>query len=209
LIETVKAMKPVLEQAGIKVQKNTLTLGVFVRYVFRTDRQRAYNYTNVIKAAIQEGVEAGKLVEFIEANGGIEEIKKKTVLSAKQESKQASVNAIMPTVDDLMANVEQDALAEFHVPPEMVMATGEGDVAIMLGKTDGTGRVQVAFMVPAHSKQVEQWCKAKMTEYLVAQAEAAEAAAIKAAEEAAASAKAAENENSPASETLGELLGTE
>ena len=68
---------------GIKVQKNSTTLTMFVRYVFGSDRKRAHGYAYVLKAAISHGIRADGLVKFITEAGGIEEIKRKMVASEK------------------------------------------------------------------------------------------------------------------------------
>jgi hypothetical protein len=68
---------------GIKVQKNSTTLTMFVRYVFGSDRKRAHGYAYVLKAAISHDIRAEGLVKFITEAGGIEEIKRKMVASEK------------------------------------------------------------------------------------------------------------------------------
>ena len=68
---------------GIKVQKNSTTLTMFIRYVFGSDRKRAHGYAYVLKAAISHGKRADELVQFIQEEGGIEEVKRKMVASEK------------------------------------------------------------------------------------------------------------------------------
>ena len=68
---------------GIRVQKNSTTLTMFVRYVFGSDRKRAHGYAYVLKAAISHGIRADGLEKFILDEGGIEEIKRKMVASEK------------------------------------------------------------------------------------------------------------------------------
>ena len=50
LAETVKQMKDNLAVSKIRIQTNTLALTLFVRYVFRTDRQRSMNYSRTLQA---------------------------------------------------------------------------------------------------------------------------------------------------------------
>ena len=45
-------LKSRLEAAGVKVQRNTTTLTMVVRFVFGSDRKRAHGYNYVLKAAI-------------------------------------------------------------------------------------------------------------------------------------------------------------
>jgi hypothetical protein len=69
-----------LKADGLKAQRNTTTLTMFVRYVFGNDRKRAHAYTYVIKAAISYDVAAENLPAYITNEGGIEEIKRKMVV---------------------------------------------------------------------------------------------------------------------------------
>ncbi len=75
-----------LKTDGVKVQRNTTTLTMFVRFVFGSDRKRAHGYAYVLKAAITFDISAPKLKDFILNNGGIEEIKRKMVVSEAAKS---------------------------------------------------------------------------------------------------------------------------
>jgi hypothetical protein len=75
-----------LKTDGIKVQRNTTTLTMFIRFVFGNDRKRAHNYAYVLKAAISYEITAPKLKGFILENGGIEEIKRKMVVSEEAKA---------------------------------------------------------------------------------------------------------------------------
>ena len=132
-----------LKTDGIKVQTNTPTLTMFVRYVFGSDRKRAHGYAYVLKAAISYEVTAEDLAKFIVEQGGIEEIKRKMVASeealankAKREKALEAVNAnaeaaeLVPlaTVDvDLSGNI-----TPFAILITKPNANGEGDVIAVL-----------------------------------------------------------------------------
>jgi len=70
LKDTVKQMKAVLQQSGERVQVNTLAINLFVRYVFRTSRQRAHNYSRTLQAAFAKGIAPEALPQFIADGGG-------------------------------------------------------------------------------------------------------------------------------------------
>jgi hypothetical protein len=74
--DTVKLMREQLKKRNVKVQVNTPALTVFVRYVFNSDRKRAYNYTSTLMAAIDEEITPENLADFIEKSNGVEECKK-------------------------------------------------------------------------------------------------------------------------------------
>jgi hypothetical protein len=61
-----------LTAEGVRVQRNTTTLTMFVRFVFGSDRKRAHGYTYVLKAAISYDVTAANLPSWIVEQGGIE-----------------------------------------------------------------------------------------------------------------------------------------
>ena len=87
-IETVKQMKNALTTTGVRIQMNTLAITLFVRYVFRTDRQRALNYSRTIQAALSEGIKAEDFAQFVEDNGGVEQCKRKLTKSDKVKAKE-------------------------------------------------------------------------------------------------------------------------
>lgn len=72
-----------LKEAGIKVQRNSQTLTMLVRFVFGSDRKRAHGYTYVLKAAISMQVSPQDLPRFIADQGGVEEIKRAVAASEK------------------------------------------------------------------------------------------------------------------------------
>lgn len=76
LKETIKGMSSALTKRGFRVQSNTPALTVFVRYVFNSDRKRAYNYASTLMAALQADIEPSELAQFIESKNGVEECKK-------------------------------------------------------------------------------------------------------------------------------------
>ena len=76
LKDVVIRMKAALTERNIRVQKNTNALTVFVRYVFNSDRKRAYNYASTLMAAVQAEIAVDELATFIESKNGVEECKK-------------------------------------------------------------------------------------------------------------------------------------
>ena len=55
-----------LAAGGVRVQRNTTTLTMFVRFVFGSDRKRAHGYTYVLKAAISHDVKVASLPSWIQ-----------------------------------------------------------------------------------------------------------------------------------------------
>jgi hypothetical protein len=126
-----------LKGAGVKVQKNTTTLTMLVRYVFSSDRKRAHGYAYVLMAALAEKVAAADLAAFIAKAGGIEEIKRKMVKSADALAKQALVKQAKSNV---AAEIE---LAQIAPLAEVRIAGLTGDYVVLLAKpgVDGTATI--------------------------------------------------------------------
>lgn len=130
-----------LTTAGVKVQKNTTTLNMLVRFVFSSDRKRAHGYAYVLAAAISHGTPAQKLPEWICESGGIEEIKRKMVKSAEAIAKAQRVEAARGKVG---TEVEQAVIA----PLAQVSLKVSGDYAILLCKPQPDGTVSIIGALP-------------------------------------------------------------
>jgi hypothetical protein len=77
-----------LKASNVRVQVNSPTLNLFVRFVFSSDRKRAHGYAYVLSAAISDEIKAADLAAWIVGAGGIEEIKRKMVKSEEAIARQ-------------------------------------------------------------------------------------------------------------------------
>lgn len=77
-----------LKASGVRVQVNSPTLNLFVRFVFSSDRKRAHGYAYVLTAAISHEVKSADLAAWILGAGGIEEIKRKMIKSEEAIARQ-------------------------------------------------------------------------------------------------------------------------
>jgi hypothetical protein len=164
--ETVKQMKVQLDSAGVRIQTNTLTLTLFVRYVFRTDRQRAMNYSRTLQAAITEGISAEKLAEFIDNCGGVEQCKKQFTKSETVRAKERAIETAMELVEDRLEEAEQKPLTTFKVDASFVADTHNKDFVMVLAKAEADGTVKVLAAVPAQSEGYTKWAKQKLALFL-------------------------------------------
>jgi len=204
---TVLAMKEELTLQGARVQVNTLTLGLFVRYVFRTDRQRAYNYTCTLQAAIASNVAPVDLAAFIAAQGGVEECKKQFAKSEKTIVAEQLVAESMPLVTEFLSAPSQSMLVEFDVPPAFVANTCNEEFTFLIAKADATGHVQVIAAVPAYSKSMTKWAKQELAVFLAGQQQLNQKIELdKRLENAMENALHNAKKNNPTTETVGELL---
>lgn len=125
-----------LKAEGVKVQKNSTTLGMLARFVFKSDRKRAKGYAYVLAAALQDEVMPNKLAAYINNAGGIEQIKRRMVVSdaAKEKREQIAINA-----EAVRSNVDYFSLN----PLAKVQLEAEGDVVVLLAKPTGDGFVNI------------------------------------------------------------------
>lgn len=127
-----------LSAAGVKVQKNTSSLMMLVRFVFNSDRKRAHGYTTVLVAAIGDGVSPADLPAYILAAGGVEEIKRRKVKSADAIAKQQKMEIAKA---DVMLEVEVAAATS---PLATVQIEGvTGTFALLLVKPSLNGSAAV------------------------------------------------------------------
>lgn len=130
-------LKARLEADGVRVQRNTTTLTMFVRFVFGSDRKRAHGYTYVLKAAISHKVAAANLPSWIVEQGGIEEVRRAMVVSEKAKQKKAELSVAQTQVQ---ASIEQASV----VPLAKVPLSGvKGSYALLLAKPEPDGMVSI------------------------------------------------------------------
>lgn len=132
-----------LKAAGVKVQKNTNTLTMLVRYVFASDRKRAHGYAYVLSAAIADKIAESDLPAYIINAGGIEEIKRLTVKSEEAKVRQSAIVAAEAKVRS------EVVLAEVAPLGKVAIAGLKGEYAVLLAKPGADG---VATIVGALSE---------------------------------------------------------
>jgi hypothetical protein len=206
LKDAVRKMTAKLKEEGGKVQTTTVVLTLFVRYVFRTDRQRAFNYSRTLQAAIAKGIKPEQLMSFIEGEGGVEECKR--TLSKKPETlaREKSIQETLPLVDERFADTDHK-LAELKVDAEWVANTHDKDLTLLVGTSDKKGNLRIVSVVPSYSKGMSNWAKKQIAIFLLEQQveskkkekETRKKDALKAAIE-------KPMKNNSATETVGELL---
>ena len=126
-----------LKADGVKVQKTSPTLTMFVRYVFGSDRKRAQGYAYVLRAAISDEVEAKGLADYIVKEGGIEEVKRKMVQSEESQAKLAAVKSAKVAVK---AAAEQASVTPLATLP---LAGVSGTYAVLLAQPTPDGMVNI------------------------------------------------------------------
>lgn len=149
-------LKNRLTADGVRVQRNTTTLTMFVRFVFGSDRKRAHGYTYVLKAAISYEVAAASLPGWIVDQGGIEEVRKRMIVSEKALENRT---ALATAKAQVIANVEQASitpLAKFN------MSGVGGKYALLLAKPEPDGTVSIVGAISDINEAFYNACLLKM-----------------------------------------------
>ena len=126
-----------LKSAGVKVQRNSTTLTMFIRYVFNCDRNRSHGYTYVLKAAISHNVAPANLPTWIASEGGIEEVKRKMVQSKESKANKAKLESAKTQVTAELQQATTTPIAQFHLDGLT------GSYALLLAKPQPNGMVSI------------------------------------------------------------------
>jgi len=166
---TIEKMKAVLKENNIRVQTNTVALTLFVRYVFRTDRQRSMNYSRTLDAAIKNKISPSSLPQFIEDCGGVESCKKLFQKSAKTITKEEVIQKYLPQVNEVLTEKIENPLATFKVGSEFVEETYKSEFIFIIAKAEKNGNIKALSAVPNMSEGMNKWAKQKLALFLSSQ----------------------------------------
>lgn len=172
LKEAVKTMSAKLKERGVKIQSNTPALTVFVRYVFNSDRKRAYAYTQTLMAAIQQEVQPTKLATFIENQNGVEECRKQLVKKDETVQKEAAIKLASVDVCDALKSMR--AAATVTLPKSSVSFSDGAEFAFIIARSLGNGEFELLRAVPQSTKAMHTSAVKAMAKDLIEQRDAAD-----------------------------------
>lgn len=153
LKDTVKAMKAVLAKRNVKVQSNSPALTVFVRYVFNSDRKRAYNYTRTLMAAIQANTPLNKFSEFIESKGGVEECKKNFVKKLETVQKELAIKEATAEMTATLQTMEAEEVV--HMADSSVHFSDGCDFVYVIARQTAKDKLELLRVIPKTTKALE------------------------------------------------------
>ena len=145
-----------LTAEGVRVQRNTTTLTMFVRFVFGSDRKRAHGYTYVLKAAISYDVTAANLPSWIVEQGGIEEVRKRMIVSEEAQQRKADLATAQAQVK---ASIEQAVVTPLAKLP---MSGISGEYALLLAKPEPDGMLSIIGAISDINEAFYNACLIKM-----------------------------------------------
>lgn len=200
----VKTMSDKLKERGVKIQSNTPALTVFVRYVFNSDRKRAYAYTQTLMAAIQQEVKPAGLATFIESQNGVEECRKQLIKKDETVTKEAELKAAGADVSDELKSMR--AVTTVSLPAARVSFCDGAEFAFIVARSLGNGEFELLRAVPRSTKAMHTSAVKELAKDLIVQRAAAdEKAKAEAADQSVKDAAKGANRKVKATATLKEL----
>ena len=170
LKQTVAEMKEVLKKRNVKIQSNSPALTVFVRYVFNSDRKRAYNYTRTLMAAMKDKNPKQTMAEFIESKGGVEECKKNF---AKKPETLAKEVALKDATAEVSATLETMSAAEVvTLPNSSVYLRDDCEYAFVIARIGANNKFELLRAIPATTKAIENSALKELAKDLIEQRKA-------------------------------------
>jgi len=145
-----------LTAEGVRVQRNTTTLTMFVRFVFGSDRKRAHGYTYVLKAAISHDISPANLPNWIVEQGGIEEVRKRMIVSEEAQQRKADLAIAQAQVK---ASIEQAVVTPLAKLP---MSGISGEYALLLAKPNPDGMLSIVGAISDINEAFYNACLIKM-----------------------------------------------
>ncbi len=105
-----------LKADGVKVQLNTTTLSLLIRFVFKSDRKRVMRYRYAIEAAKSYGIASEGLSNWLNQKGGIDAVAKLKTESAETIEKREKIAASIADVNSLIDFRKTAPLANVTIP---------------------------------------------------------------------------------------------
>jgi hypothetical protein len=168
LPETVKQLRTELDKRGVRVQSNTPALTVFVRYVFNSDRKRAYNYTRTLMAVIAHKSDSETLAEYVERNHGVEECKRQINKKPETIKKEADLKA---AEQDVLEILDEMLAVETVKIPKSSVDLSDGSYAFLLARTSIGGTFEVLRAVPKTTRAMENAAIRELAKHLLIERE--------------------------------------
>lgn len=171
--EAVAEMSKALDKRGVRVQKNTPTLTVFVRFVFNSDRKRAYNYASTLMAAIQKDITPENLVEFIESKNGVEECKKEFKKKDETKKREEAIKSTSADVVELLQTAPATARVKFA--NTSVHFNDAAQFVFIVARAVGNGEYDLLRVVPKTTKGMENLAVKEIAKDVIEKFEIAQA----------------------------------
>ena len=104
-----------LKSSGVKVQINSTTLSLLIRYVFKSDRKRVLRYRYVLEAAKSHKIVSNELVQWLHNSGGIDAVFRSQSMSEKTAEKRQQMTSAVADIENLIATRTESPLARVTI----------------------------------------------------------------------------------------------
>ena len=163
ILDTIKKN---LTDRGIKFQTSTPVLTLVVRYIFNSERRRAFTYSNAIAVAINNGVRAENFAAWVEQFGGVEEVVKTKAYSQETILKRNKLNDQIEEVKIQLTQRVKKPLA--IIPPsDLIKISDTAEYTLLIGKTQANGETIVLSVVPEASEAMTENAIANIAKALI------------------------------------------
>jgi hypothetical protein len=122
-----------LRKDGVKTQKTSSTMGLLIRYVFKSDRKRVMRYRYAIEAAKSHGIASEGMSQWLRDNGGIDGVAKLNTPSEESLQKKEKIKSSITDVSQLLEFRKSNPLATIRIDshaaqcPSILMAHPNAD----------------------------------------------------------------------------------
>jgi hypothetical protein len=140
-----------LNAHGITVRKTTDTLGLLIRYVFKTDRRRVMSYKYAIFAANSHDVSPSDLPQWLSNAGGIDEVSRKISQNEESIKRREAVVKAANLVEELISKRTDAPLATLNLPIKTTSTR-----VLMLAEPCGNNEFKVLFVFDSPSDGVQK-----------------------------------------------------
>lgn len=144
--EVLTKMQEELLARNIRVQQNSPALTVFVRFVFNSDRKRAYNYSSTLMAAAQAGIEPDGLAAFITSKNGVEECKREFKKKDETRKKEEAIKQESIEVERMLTSMPPVHTVKF---PKSSVTLAEGaQYAFVIARIGANNSLELLHSIP-------------------------------------------------------------
>lgn len=110
------SLAAMLKADGVKVQLNTTTLSLLIRFVFKSDRKRVMRYRYAIEAAKSHNISSEGLTAWLHAQGGIDAVAKLISVSEETAAKRKKIADATLDLNSLIEYRKTEPLLNVTIP---------------------------------------------------------------------------------------------
>ena len=142
------------KQRGIGYNSSTDTIAKIIKCVFPVDRRRVSTYVTALRAAMQHDVEIQNLADWLERNGGVQEINLRRSANYKTDTERAAEAKQVVMHQPVLATVTSVELTALY------SLKSSEDTVLLLASHNANGQFEIRQLI-----QTESAIKAVLSSY--------------------------------------------